>query len=576
MVKKKAGLKTRTKKSGKRKSAPRPTSRGRISKYASHLPGDRNGGIADATAGGKSRRRASDDLFNDLTRSSIAIMGGLHDYNPDDLVINKGIGVRVYQDMRRDPYVKAALNIKKFSVARSPAQILPASPSAEDQEIAKFVEWNLENMDISVDTLLWGIMDAVDIGYSIGEMTYKIVDDGRFKGKVAVRHVKSKDPYVYTFKIDEFGNIDKVIQRISGGYVPSTQESLDFNPTGLNIRGEREFDPSKFLIMSFQPLYSNPYGQSDLRAAYRAFFIKDFAWKFRAIFMEKWGMPPVLGRFPNGTPESRRKQFEEVLDSIQNDTVITIPEDLKVEILNLVQAGRTTEYERAIADLNKEILIGIMGSFLSVEEGKRTGARAQGEVHFSVSKLFIEHLACILSDALNKSYIRPLVDLNFRVTEYPKHRFDTTRVEELLKDIMLDKELTSLGVPIDSAYFYKKYGRPTPAENQTGRYVGRDPLVPGRDPGRVDLPDQIAPVPGSSQLRQGSIPEDPRQIGKLRETWAWIFQMWEANGRKGKPEDYEEAAFELAGRERKFREKHGRWMDSDEAHLMFLGRIFRE
>ncbi len=566
------------KKKKKKMAAPRSRPRNRVSKYDDHDGSGRDGNgvmLAQAASGGKTRRKASDELFKDLTRSSIAIMGGLHDYNPDDLVINKGVGVRVYQDMRRDPYVKAALNIKKLSVARSPAQILPASASKQDQEIAKFVEWNLENMDISFDTLLWGIMDAVDIGYSIGEMTYKVVDDGKWKGKVAVRHVKSKDPYVYTFKIDEFGNIDKVLQRISGGYVPQTKENLELDSTGLNLRGEREFDPSKFLIMSFQPLYGNPYGSSDLRSAYRAFFIKDFAWKFRAIFMEKWGMPPILGRFPNGTPETRRKQLEEVLDSIQNDTVITLPEDLTVEILNLVQAAQTTAYERALADLNKEILIGIMGSFLSVEEGKRTGARAQGEVHFSVSKLFIEHLSSITSNVINDGYIKRLVDLNYRVSEYPKHRFDMTRVEELLKDIQLDKELRAQGVPLAAAYYYKKYGRPTPAENEEGTYIGHDPILPKGDPGRVDLPDQVAALPGSNQLRKKALPEDPKQIGKLRETWSWIFQNWEANGKPGSPEDYQEAAFELAGIERKYREEHGKWMSFDDAHLMFLGRIFR-
>lgn len=526
--------------------------------------------LEDPSSSGETRFRAMQGMFKEWTKSALAMLGGVSDYNPDDLVLAKGDGVRIYQDMLRDPYVKAAINLKKFSVARLPVQILPASDSEEDQGIAKFVEWNFDHMETSMDTLLWGVMNCVDVGFSIGEMNWRVLEEGTHRGKIGVKSVKSKDPYVYTFRIDDYGNIVAIVQRIGGYIFPNSSPGAG----NFNNFGQSEFDPSKFLVSSFQPLYGNPYGQSDLRAAYRAFFIKDWSWKFRAIFMEKWGMPPIVGTFPNGTTEDRRKKLEEVLESIQNETVITIPEDLKIEILKVAQEGRTTEYERAISDLNKEILIGIMGSFLWAEEGKRTGARAQGEVHFKVSKMFVEHLASVVEDVMNRQLIKRLVDLNYRTESYPRFHFETSRAEDLVMELDIDERLLKSGVKLDPAYFYRKYGRPTPSESVAT-------LEPGTtEPTEFNVPDQAPETVPSEEtftaMRSEALPEDPQKIGKLRETYAWMYRMREASSGTRRFQEAEDVAFELAGLERQFRLKEGKWMDSGQAWNLFAKTSSRE
>ncbi len=521
----------------------------------------------DAIPQGSGKKRGSlvEQYMRERTQSALAIQGGTYDYNPDDLIIDKGVGVRIYQDMRRDPYVKAALNIKKFAVSRLPSHILPASKDPEHQEHARFIEMNLETMDTSVDTMLWGIMDMVDCGYSIGEQNFWLVDKGDFKGKFAMKSIKSKDPYVYTFRIDDYGNIKSVLQRI-GSYVSHDGQ---FDPK-INFSGQQEFPPEKFIIASFQPLYSNPYGNSDLRAAYRAFFIKDWAWKFRAIFIEKWGMPPVIGKFPNGTKEGRRKELEEVLDSIQNDTVLTVPEDLTIEILEIAGKGSTTEFERAIDDLNKEILVGIMGSFLSVEEGKRTGARAAGQVHFNVSKLWIEHLARVTEDVINKQIVKKLIDLNYSVDgKYPKFRFELNQAAELKVEIEIDKVLKNdLGVPLDNSYFYKKYGRPEPELSTAARPVGQDPNLPEGQP----MDQMKSDFEG---MRNNSLPENPQKIGKLRETYEFFFNLHEVKTKRGKFAESTGKGIKLAGMERRLRNNTGKWMKPDQAWSEFLKEALR-
>lgn len=560
--------------------------------------GNTDGGTLDeASAGG--HRLLTTKLMREWTESAQAILNETWDYNPDDLVQQKGKHIKVYQEMLRDPYVKAGLLIKKLSVLRLPTEVLPASSKAVDQEIAKFIEEQIETMDTPWHTLLMGVMDCVDCGYSIGEINYRIIEKGVYKGMIGWDSVKSKDPYVYTFRIKRNGNVDKIVQRLGVAAL-------------LQNRGEGdersgEFPPHKFLVSSFQPKYNNPYGMSDLRAAYRAFFIKDWAWKFRAIFMEKWGSPTVVGSFPNGTPEARRKQLEEVLESIQQETTLTIPEDLKIEIIRVATTANITEYERSIADLNKEILVGILGSFLAVEEGKRTGARSQGQVHLWIAKLFVEALVYQVQEDLNRQWVKRIVDINYPdVVRYPKIKFELSRVEELLEEMELDTGLQKMGFPIDEAYVAKKYGRPVRGKGAGLRVDGvasdgeGKVLVPldvqkaekaaderekriarGDNPGaagpssspRTNLSEQLAGV--FSTLRSEVLPVDGQKIGPLKEMYAHMTRVYGALRGIKKFAEADQIAFDLAGEERKKFVAEKSWMTDDEAYAAFLKRMMR-
>lgn len=549
----KAKVKKRKKAAPKRKAKKRKVSKlsePRVHKFEAGSKEHVSGEIQAEPHSSAKVRVTVDNLFKEMALASSAIFGYTADYNPDDLVIDKGMGVKIYQDMLRDPYIKAGLLFKKISVTRLPQSIIPFSDSPRDVQIASFIEWTMENMKTPLIDVLWDVMDGVDVGYSISEKNYRIVDRGRWNGLIGLDSVKGKDPFVYSFEIDDFGNIVSVYQRF--GF-----RAAGYSPTH-GIRGsdgDVRLPPDKFVIYSFMKKYSNPYGTSDLRAAFRAFFIKDFAWKFRAIYMEKFGMPPVVGRFPNGTQEPRRKKFEKVLESIQTETVLTIPEDLIIEVLKIAQAG-PTEYERAIADLNKEILIGMLGSFLSAEEGKRTGARAQGQVHFKVASLFTYHLANSVEQTFNRQLIRPLVDFNWNVDgNYPTWRMDIPDSDRLAADMNIDKGLHDMNVPLAPDYFYKKYARPRPANPEMGRRIG------------MDYTDTF------SRVRSRSIPDDPRKISQLKSSYTVLAMAEGVRGHKLTLDDAMVVGYDMAGFERKYREQYGVWLNADKAYKYFVERL---
>ncbi len=383
-------------------------------------------------------------VTNPQAKTGEALWGSaLLDPNPDELIQAKGQGVKVYQKMLSEPYVKAGLNNKKFEILAYPWIIVPGSDEDKDIELANELEKNLRHLQgQTFSETLFSILDALDCGYSITEKVWKQEDGFRW----GYKKFRSLDTFYYKYGVDSFGEIDAVVA-----------ESVAGQP-------KQEFPPQNYVKMAFMPRYSNPYGSSDLRAAHRAYVIKDTAWKFRAIYIERFGMPPILGRTRPGTTQPVIDELLAIMKQIQSETTIVLPDDMKIEILELAQQT-TTEYERAIKDLNKDILVGIMGSFLSTEEGQKTGARNMGEVHKDVMKKASIFIAIQLEDVVNEQIVMPWVTLRQADVENPpKFEFDRSddfnRVEEI--DV-LDK-FVKLGGKVTLREAHEKFGYELPED----------------------------------------------------------------------------------------------------------------
>jgi phage gp29-like protein len=396
---------------------------------------------------------------SERVESGASIEGWLDKINPDLLIQNKGNGLKIYQEMLRDPYVKASLELKKCTILSVPRKIQPASSSGADMAVAEFMRYVFDNMESSFSQFLWGVLDALDCGYSLHERVYKVYDDGLWAGKWGFSDLSPKDPDYYEFELDKFSNIKAVAAKF----------------TSISSKEDR-WKPNRFFIYSHRPRYKNPYGTSDLRSAYRAFFLKDIIWKFRALYLEKFGMPPIIGTFPPGTSQPKQDKLLEVLRTIQTETAITHEEGLKITPLELQSLSRQTEYERCINDLNKEILIGILGAFLHVEEGKRLGVRAQQKTAMQVSALLIESLAKNVSDEISQQLFKHLTWLNFNRGNAPTLEFDVRDPSADINRLEIDRILVKeIGLPLSYNYFYKAYRRDAPSaeDMKKGNFLNR-------------------------------------------------------------------------------------------------------
>ena len=189
--------------------------------------------------------------FREISTVDSSFYGRLQRYNPDELVGKKGLAI--YRKMAVDEQIKAAIYTKIFAVLSSGWEIqAPEIPEEEKEagdELVEFVKWNFEEMEGHFDSKLQEMLTALIYGYAVGEKVFYLIDFGKFAGKIGQKDIKFRRPESIDFEADEYGNL------LENGVVQ----------TGKMLPRD------KFLIYSYRKQFSNYYGQSDLREAYRCF-----------------------------------------------------------------------------------------------------------------------------------------------------------------------------------------------------------------------------------------------------------------------------------------------------------------
>jgi len=346
------------------------------------------------------RRRSPPEGEVAAARGTIAsALGQIAPYNPDDLIGKRGYAI--YDQMQHDAQVQACLTIKKLAVLSRGWEVHPASNELSDVEVADFVRFALDEMRGSILDVLFNVLDALAKGFSVLEMNYCTLDKDPHRGRIGLASIKAKDPSTFAFDTDEFLNVKGLSRSI-----------LSPSMLGRDLQS-RPLPPEKFIIYSYMPRYESPYGTSDLRAAYKHYWSKDLLTRFMNIYLEKYGSPTAKGTFKRGTPKSGQEELMRVLDKIQQQTAIVIPEDVQIELLEANRGGEAG-YLQAIEFHDKQISRAILCQTLMTDEGTRVGSFALAKVHLDVLKMCLRKLKRDLEESvMQEQVIKRLVDYNF-------------------------------------------------------------------------------------------------------------------------------------------------------------------
>ena len=147
------------------------------------------------------------------------------------------------------------------------------------------------------------MLDALAFGVSIVEINYALIEEGPDTGMVGLQSLKSKDPANFLFETDAFANVTAL--------------------RGLN--GDT-YPPDKFLRYAWLPLYKSPLGQSDLQAAYKPWFVKQQLLKWWAKYLEKFGLPTVMGTYdPNkGYGPDQQRELLAIVAQVHNESAVVL------------------------------------------------------------------------------------------------------------------------------------------------------------------------------------------------------------------------------------------------------------
>ena len=356
-----------------------------------------------------------------LAVSPYAIQGARWS-NADESVDNAlaKFGYQIYKDMMSDGVVKSCMQVKIYGVTVGGWDVLPAVGDAdpryqEAQDIATFVKWNLSEMSGSVESVLASIAGpAMKNGFSVNEINWKMLEKEPYSGMVGLDCIKLRPSETFTFDIDQFGNVNGLIQRIMGNeiHVP-----LD-----------------KVLLFTYDPQQTGlPQGCSDLRAAYGPYKEKLAHRQYRSVAGDKYSTPLAVGHYPPGTPKADQEKFLAVLKTIAVDTAIALPTGMEVEFLQASQSVMAP-FTETIDSCNKEISRAILGQVLATDEGKTgTGSYAQARIHEGILGMFLTDLRENVSETvLYEQLVKRLVDFNYDTDLYPKIKLAAPSKDDLI------------------------------------------------------------------------------------------------------------------------------------------------
>jgi hypothetical protein len=217
-----------------------------------------------------------------------------------------------YREMPRNEMVKAALSQKVLAVAALDWQVQAKDPdNPRDREGAEFCRYNIERCPGGMAGIITSILlpHLID-GFQLAEKVVE-VDPGReepkYRGKIVLNAIKSKDPNFLRMRGDEFNNITHV------------ESTLGRPPTPYSIQD--------FIYTRNLPLFENPLGTSDLRAAYKHYWMADTVSKLRAIHAEKYTSPFMLGEYEE---QEDKPALESALAAARAGTWMAVPAGVKV------------------------------------------------------------------------------------------------------------------------------------------------------------------------------------------------------------------------------------------------------
>jgi SPP1 gp7 family putative phage head morphogenesis protein len=306
---------------------------------------------------------------NASLKQEIASRGAAYDFtelvgllpDPDPILQKRGDGVEILEQLTGDGHLISVMQSRKMGTLKQEFKWEPGvdedgKPSSQSEQLCK--DFQREFKEVKHHDLISSILDAPYYGMTPIELSYE-PGDGHIKLKNAVAK-----------PVRWFGYDEENEPRFKSLDQPDDGEEL---PWG------------KFVFARHFPTYDNPYGLRLLSRCFWPITFKKGGLKFWVTFMEKYGMPFLLGHYAKGTSPDEQLSMLDKLKRMVRDAVAVVPEGDKIEMLG--GSGKTGGgymiFDKMKSAMDAEVSKVIQGQTLTSEAGE-SGSYGLGKVHGEV------------------------------------------------------------------------------------------------------------------------------------------------------------------------------------------------
>lgn len=373
--------------------------------------------------------------------SEIAVAGGTLDitqgYLPanmiaaagDTVLTTRGSGdYSIYEELARDDQVITCRKQREMALIGKSWGVEPGDSSRRAQLAADRLKRVLQQLPW--DDITQKMLSALLYGFAAAEILW--ATDG---SEITISSIKVRN-------------------RRRFGFLPNGElrlRTLEDSTNGMALPA------GKFWAFSCGADHDDePYGLGLGHYLYWPVFFKKNGLKFWLTFLEKFGQPTAVGRYPASSSDDEKSRLLNALASIQSNTAIRIPDSMMIELLEAKRSGTadyTDLYDRMNAAISK-IYLGHSGSADS------TPGRLGGEDDASdIRADLVRADADLICQSFNCTVARWLTFYNDGPdVAPPKVWRDVSQPEDLKSCADKDRVLFDLGFAPRLDYISDKYG----------------------------------------------------------------------------------------------------------------------
>jgi phage gp29-like protein len=381
-------------------------------------------------------------MTNITSKSSLAIpsrdgVSPVVDINPGIIrsTIEGGFNVEL-QDMIEtlicaDAHFAGQIADRLSVIRKASFNFTPASQDPKDVEICDFVKSNLEK--VLSKTILKHMLNAVFTRFSVTEIMWEFRQN-----KYWIKELKALPPRAFEFN-KRLQDYDKEeLHLLIYDYDNDIASEIPENKTVITYAPTR-FEDKVVSVTEIIAIY---------------IVIKYYALqKDWTRFNELFGVPMLLGLLGQNASNKERDDVLEALMMLGSNSVGVLRGLSKIDVIQ-PNSNDPAPFLKIIDTCNAEISKAISGQSGTSEDG-HSSSYASLDILNGVREDIAQDSLDLIADAVNEQLIKPLVDFNFDVEEYPV--FELELPANITKLLEIDSKLNNIGVRFTKDYFLERY-----------------------------------------------------------------------------------------------------------------------
>jgi hypothetical protein len=336
--------------------------------------------------------------------------------------VERDFRLDIYDRMLRDPAIAGAIKALKTGVLSEGLRFVnrcqmpsPFKPDPEQQakydkaeEIRQFIERNFDRLQQPIEDILNEMLDYLAYGHKLAEKVYTL-DEG---GLVALKTLRVKPRNAYAFALS--GTMDFL------GVVAAKPGMGSALGIGQEVKPDEIIDRRKLFVLTHDSQGGDPRGQSALRPAYNAWFLKQQTWPAYLKWLIQFGTPSVKGTLPPGVTAidgngeegalTAAEAMAEKLVAFSNGTAIVVENGASVDLIE--SKGDGAGFQNAIDLFDRQMKEAVIIAVRATAEAEH-GSKADSQTAQDVLGQAVQGIRRRVEMGFYRDVCQPLVEMNW-------------------------------------------------------------------------------------------------------------------------------------------------------------------